>query len=130
MFRLVKVLNGNIQYEVTKLPFSAGTTIKKGCPLVCLAGNAVAPTATAVPEYVALSDSADSTNGKIDAMIITEEMVFRVEYTGTMTPVCSMEVAMTNLKSTMDAVTFNTSGKGIIIGFDDDKKTVYVRFRK
>ena len=130
MFRLVKVLNGNNQYESTKIPFTAGTVIEKGCPLVCTAGKAAVPGGSAVPEYVALSDSATSKDGMVDVMIITEEMVFRIEYTGTITPLPGMAVAMANLKSKMDAVTFNTNGKGTIVGFDDDKKCVYVRFRK
>ena len=130
MFRLVKVLNGHIQCEVTKLNHAASTVIEKGCPLICSAGNATAPSATGVPEYVALSSSADSPNNKVDAMIITEEMVFKIEYTGTMVPVLGMAVGMANLKSKMDAVTFNTNGKGTIVGIEDDKKFVYVRFRK
>lgn len=131
MFRLVKVLNGNNQCDVTKLKFAQNTVIEKGCALTCNAGNAVTATsATSIPEFISLTGNTDTPCKKIDAIIVTTDMVFKVEYTGSMTPNMGMSVGLSTLNSKMDAVTYNSNGKGTIIGLDDDKKLVYVRFHK
>ena len=115
MFRLVKVLNGNNQYEAQRLPFGASVNIAPGCALSCQGGTLAVPTATAMPDYIAISSSNRSTNKKIDAMLVTEDMVFKVEYTGATPPYVGMSVGLSSLRGTMDAVTYNNSGKGTVI---------------
>lgn len=129
MLRLVKVLNGNNQCEVIRLRCNS-YNVGRGCALVCSGGAFTNPSPTSMPEYVSLSSIDDSHDGKIDAMIVTEDMVFKAEFTGSANPMIGMAVGLANLDSKMDAVSYNTSGKGHIVGIGDDKKTVYVRFRK
>ena len=57
-------------------------------------------------------------------------MVFKVEYTGTTVPYVGMAVSLSTGKYKMDSVTNNSSGKGVILALEDDKKLVHVRFRK
>ena len=131
MFRLVKVLNGNNQCDVIKLNFAQSTVIDMGCALICSSGNATSATsATSIPEFISLSSNKDASCKKIDAIVVTTDMVFKVEYTGSISPTIGMSVGLSTLKSKMDAVTYNSSGKGTIIGMEDDKKLVYVRFQK
>ena len=47
-----------------------------------------------------------------------------------MAPYVGMSVGLATRVSKMDAVTYNTNGKGTVIGISDDAKLVYVRFRK
>lgn len=130
MFRLVKVLNGNNQCEVQRIPNGSSITVSPGNALICSGGNAAVPGATVAPEYISMANSINPKSNKIDAMLVTEDMVFKVELTGTIAPTIGMSVGLSTHKSQMDAVTFNTNGKGTVIDVDDDGKTVYVRFRK
>ena len=130
MFRLVKVLHGNNQYEAQRLPFGASVNIAPGCALSCQGGTLAVPTATAMPDYIAISSSNRSTNKKIDAMLVTEDMVFKVEITGTVTPTLGMSVGLSTKEYKMDAVTYNANGKGTVIGIDSATGLVYVKFRK
>lgn len=130
MFRLVKVLNANNQYDVAKLKFNSSAVIGRGCALTCTNGLANSPTSTVTPEYISLSPNDDPACKTVDAIIITAEMIFKVEYTGTVAPYIGMNVGISTHKSKMDAVTYNSSGKGTIVGVEDNGKYVYVRFRK
>ena len=130
MFRLVKVINGNNQFEAVRLGFNASATFGPGCALTCSSGVLGNPTSTSVPEYISLSGNDTEGCKRVDAMLVTEDMIFKVEYTGSSTPLQGMTVGLSTMKYKMDAVTYNSSGKGIIVGIDDDKNYVYVRFRK
>ena len=130
MLRLVKILNANNQYEVAKLKYNTSATIKPGCALSCSSGVLLSATNTATPDYVALSSNDDQSVKTIDAILVTEDMIFKVEYTGTTTPYVGMPVGLATGKYKMDSVTQNSSGKGVIVELDDDKKLVYVRFRR
>ena len=131
MFRLVKVLNANNQCETVKLNSNASLQVGKGCGLTYTNGALAFPTAAQAPDYIALIGSDEIDAGeKIDVMIVTENMVFKVEYTGSTAPYVGMSVGLSNGKYKMDSVTSNTSGRGSILALEDDKKLVYVRFRK
>lgn len=130
MFRLVKVLNANNQCNVSKLKYNASATIGPGCALSCSNGLLVSSASTAVPDYVSLYGNDDPSRNTIEAMFVTEDMVFKVEYVGSTTPYVGMIVGLATSTHKMDSVTNNTSGKAAIIGIDDDQKLVYVRFRK
>ena len=129
MFRLVKVLNGNNQCDVYKIKASPSANIKPGYALICANGMVTNATATICPEYIALGNDINDTE-RVNAMVITEDMIFKVEYTGATAPLVGMTVGMSNYTGKMDAVTYNTSGKGKIIAIDDNGSLVYVRFRK
>ena len=130
MFRLVKVINGNNQYETVQLKLNSSATFGKGCALTSNSGNASTPSATASPEYISITGIKESVNGKIQAMVVTEDMVFKVELTGTSTPYIGMLVGLSTHKDKMDAVSYNSNGKGVVLAIEDNKKFVYVRFRK
>ena len=130
MFRLVKVLNGNIQYEAQRLAYASSMNIAPGCALSCTGGTLSVPTATAMPDYIAISSSNARADKKIDAMLVTEDMVFKVEFTGASTPTVGMSVGLSTKEYKMDAVTSNASGKGTVIGIDKATGLVYVKFRK
>lgn len=130
MFRLVKVLNGNNQCEISKLDYSASDTIGPGCALICASGVATIASSTVMPDYISLTGNIDEARKKIDAMLVTEDMIFKVEYTGSTVPLIGMSVGISTSKNKMDSVTYNSSGKGRIVEIDDDQKMVYVKFRK
>ena len=130
MFRLVKVLNGNNQYETQKLTAGATTVIGPGCALSCQNGNLTTPTATAMPDYISITTSNGRSSKKVSVMLITEDMLFKVEYTGTTTPYVGMSVALSTKVYKMDSVTYNASGKGIVMDIEKDTGLVYVKFRK
>ena len=130
MFRLVKVLNSNNQCEVAKLKFNASANITPGCALSCSSGSLTHSANTSMPDYISLSSNNDPSIKTIDAMFVTEDMVFKVEYVGNTEPYVGMGVGLATKKNKTDSVTYNSSGKGVILGVDDDKKLVYVRFRK
>ena len=129
MFRLVKVLNGNNQHETHKIGYADGIDIVPGCALVCSGGKASFPSATAMPDYISLSKSGGKASNTVDAMLVTEDMVFLVELTGTLSPTIGTSVGLSTKKDKMDAVSYNTNGKGTIIGIGDHG-LVYVRFHK
>ncbi len=130
MFRLVKVLNGNNQCEISKLNYSESLVIAPGCALTCTNGIATLASGTAMPDYISLTGNIDEARKQIDAMLVTEDMIFKVEYTGTTTPQIGMSVGLATGKTKMDSVTYNSSGKGRIVQIEDDQKMVYVKFRK
>lgn len=130
MFRLVKVLNANNQCAVAKLKYNPNAVFGPGCALSCLTGSLSSPTNTAMPDYISLTGNEDISSDTVDAMFVTEDMVFKVEYTGSVTPYVGMSVGLSTGKYKMDSVTSNSSGKGAILALEDDKKLVYVRFRK
>ena len=130
MFRLVKVINSNTQCETHFLSFDPSTEIGAGCAVSAASGFAESPTATSSPDYVSLSSTDIADTNKIPAILVTEDMIFRVEYTGSIAAVMGMNVGLATKENKMDSVTYNNSGKGTIVGLDDDKRFVYVRFRK
>ena len=130
MFRLVKVLNNNTQADVHLVPINEDAVYGKGEAIVTSDGKAATPSSTAFPDYIVLSKNLISHPNKIDAMIVTENSVFKVEYTGSLSPYLGMPVGLSRKIAGMDAVTYNVNGKGNVIGIDDDKRFVYVRFRK
>ena len=130
MFRLIKVINSHNQCEVKRLPFNNSFTVGKGCAILCANGTATQPTATQSPDYITLTSSEESDGKWLDAMMITEDMVFKVEYSGSEAPFMGMPVGLATVKYKMDAVSHNSSGKAVILNVDDDKRYVYVSFRK
>lgn len=130
MFRLVKVLNGNNQCEISRLDYAESAVIGPGCALTCTSGALALASSTAMPDYISLTGNIDESRSKIDAMLVTEDMIFKVEFTGTTPPLVGMSVGLSTTKNKMDSVTYNSSGKGKIVDIDDDRKIVYVKFRK
>lgn len=130
MFRFVKALNGNAQADVHLLKCGSNTFYVLGEALVCTGGTATSPSATTAPDYIALTRNYTTHHKKLDAIVVTENSVFKVEYTGNMTPYVGMPVGLATYMSKIDAVTYNTNGKGTVLGVSDDGKYVYVRFRK
>ena len=130
MFRLIKSLNGNNKYEVAKLRSSGSLEVVYGSALTCSGSGITSPSATASPDFIALSAVESGKKTELDGIVVSEDMVFKVEYTGASTPYVGMFVGLSSYKGSMDAVSYNSSGKGIILAIDDDPKIVYVRFRK
>lgn len=130
MFRLVKVLNNDTKAEVQLIPAKEGIAYIKGEALSLSNGKATSTTATAVPEYIYLSRNYTSNVNKLEVMVVTEDSIFKVEYTGTLTPYLGMPVCLSTKIVRMDAVSYSTSGKGTIVGIDEEPGMVYVRFRK
>ncbi len=130
MFRLVKVLNSNNQCEVSRLKVASAANFGPGCALTCTSGSLTSAATAMMPDYISLTSSNEAEGGKLDAMFVTEDMVFKVEYTGSSTPYAGMSVGLSTVKYKMDSVTSNTNGKGVILSVDDDPSLVYVRFRR
>ena len=130
MFRLVKVLNSNNQCEVSRLKFASSANFGPGCALTCSTGSLSSAATSMMPDYISLTGVNDAENDTVDAMFVTEDMVFKVEYTGSTAPYPGMAVGLSTGKYKMDSVTSNANGKGIILSVDDDQRLVYVRFRR
>ncbi len=130
MFRLVKVLNSNNQCEVSRLKISTTANFGPGCALTCSSGSLSSAAVAMMPDYISMVGSNEAEDGKVDAMFVTEDMVFKVEYTGTTAPYPGMTVGLSTKKQKMDSVTYSTSGKGTIVAIDDTPTLVYVRFRR
>ena len=130
MFRLVKVINSHTQCETHMLERNPSTYFGAGCALTGTTGYATSTSANSCPDYISAAAVTNSNKKKIPAILVTEDMVFKVEYTGALSPAMGMAVGLTTIDNKMDAVTYNSSGKGSIIGIDDDSKFVYVKFRK
>lgn len=129
MLRLVKILNSNNQYEVVRLKYNLQINLGPGSALGCTGGIFTTAMNTDMPAFVALG-ICDTQTDKMDAICVTEDMIFKTEYTGTATPYVGMIVGLSTHKYKLDAVTFNSNGKGIVVGVDDSKKLVYVRFHR
>ena len=130
MFRLVKVISGNNQYEVSKLALHPAANFGCGCALTCTNGLANNASAAVMPDYISLTSTADAVGDRVEAMIVNEDMIFKVEFVGTTSPLVGMTVGLSTLRDKMDAVTYSSSGKGKIVAIDEDPSYVYVKFRK
>lgn len=130
MFRLVKVLNSNTQCETQLIKCNSSHIVGRGCALTLTSGVASPPAATSAPEFISLASNAELEDTKVPAMIVTEDMVFKVEYNGNVTPTVGMTVGLGTIEYKMDSVTYSSNGKGTVIGIDEDKRFVYVKFRK
>ena len=130
MFRLVKIINNNTTAETQLVPKKPNAFYTRGEALISMNGVATMPTATSSPDYIFISMNYNHNYDKINVQLVTEDSVFKVEYTGNVTPYKGMSVGLATHTLNMDAVTYNTSGKGTIMDIDDDKRFVYVRFRK
>lgn len=130
MFRLVKVLNGNTQGEVKRIDSPQNALYLRGEAVISSGGSIATPTALSVPDYIYLSYSTASHPGKIYVLLVTENSVFKVEYVGAIKPYVGMPVGLATHKYRMDAVTYNSNGKGTVIDVDDTGEFVLVRFRK
>lgn len=130
MLRLAKVLNSNFQYEVIKLNNPKLIPFAHGCALMCKNGEVAAAAETAIPEYIAIVGEAEEPCATVNAMLVTDNMVFKTEYVGDTEPYVGMRVGLAKDKHEMDAVTCNENGKGTILSIDRANKLVYVRFCK
>lgn len=131
MFRLIKSLKGNNQCETTKLYANGSLTVVYGSAVGCGSSGITSPSATVSPDFIVIDTVSAGEQKKVDAIIVSEDMVFKVEYTGTANPYIGMPVGLASYKGTMDAVSYNSNGKGTIIAIeDDDRRYVHVRFRK
>jgi len=97
--------------------------------VVCKDGYLATAEKDEFPTYIVI-DKCDSATYHCICMPVTENMIFKVEYLDTVTPIMGLRVGLASHKNPMDAVKYSASGKGVIIGIDDDPKFVYVRFVK
>lgn len=130
MLLLTKVLNSNFQYEVIKLKNPELIPFAHGSALVCTDGIAAHATDTSTPEYIALVGDEEEPTATVNAMIVTDNMVFKTSYIGTEAPYVGMNVGLAKDSFEADAVAPNKNGKGTVLAIDGNKKLVYVRFRK
>ena len=131
MFRLVKVLNGYTQGDVQLLKHNKSYGLPPGGVAIAYTNQAIStPAAAAKPDYITLATSHRLNSPRLNAMLVTENMIFKVEYTGNATPTVGMSVGLASSGTNMDSVTYNSNGKGTIIGIERDTGLVYVRFSK
>lgn len=129
MFRLVRVLNGNTQADIHILP-NNNYLFLQGEAVTVKDGKLISTTSSVAPDYMILSYKSHSRFKKVNAQIVNENSVFKVEYVGAIEPYLGMPVGISTFMVRSDAVTYNANGKGTVIGIDDDKRKVYVKFRK
>ena len=126
MFRLVQVLNGNTQADIHLLP-NNNYIFMPGEAVNVKDGKLISTTSSVAPDYMILSYARFK---KVNVQIVNANSVFKVEYVGTIEPYLGMPVGISTFMVRSDAVTYNANGKGTVIGIDDDKRKVYVKFRK
>ena len=130
MFRLVKVLNGNTQGEVRLVDSPKNALYLRGEAVISSSGSIATPTSISVPDYIYLSCNTTSHPDKVYVMLVTENSVFKVEYVGAIKPYVGMPVGLATHTYRMDAVTYNSNGKGTVLDVDETGEFVFVRFRK
>ena len=130
MFRLAKVLNSNLQYEVVTLKNTENIPVEAGCAIIC-DGGAIAPaTCTSMPEYITFVNPDEDNYTTVTAMLVTENMIFKTEYTGDTKPYVGMTVGLSKAAYEMDSVCPDKNGKGTVLSVDEKHNLVYVRFRR
>ena len=115
---------------MSRLKIATTANFGPGCALTCSSGSLSSAAVAMMPDYISMVGSNEAEDGKVDAMFVTEDMVFKVEYTGATAPYPGMTVGLSTKKQKMDSVTYSTSGKGTIVAIDDTPTLVYVRFRR
>ena len=130
MFRLVKVLNGYTQGDVKLLKHNKPYGIPCGVAVIYTNQTVSTPSASAKPEYVTLATSYRLKSPRVNAILVTENMIFKVEFIGNSAPAVGMSVGLASSGMEMDSVSYNSNGKGTIIGIERETGLVYVRFSK
>ena len=132
MFRLARMLNtSNITEETVKLQKSPSLAVSAGTALTINLGTLSTATYDAFPDYILTKDTKDESSTKVLAYHVTENMVFKVDYTNAIPPKLGMKVGIYSLPDCPSgAVGFNTNGKGMIVDIEPGGKKVYVRFSK
>lgn len=128
MLRLVKVLNSNLQYEVVTLKNTDNIPLDMGCALICVNGTVAPAQCASMPEYISFGHPNDDDYTTVTAMLVTENMIFKTEYTGDTKPHVGMTVGLSKYVYEMDSVCPNKNGKGTVLGVDENNGLVYVRF--
>ena len=130
MLRLVKVLNGNLQYEVVSLKPDTSVTVLPGSALLLVDGVLIKANETSMPDYIAITGNEDTDCKKINAVMVTENMVFKTEYEADKKPYIGMKVGLCGANGVADTVTYNENGKGTVLGIEDGETLVYVKFHR
>ena len=128
MFRLAKVLSSNLQYEVATLKNTDHIPADAGCALICTGGTVAPATRTSMPEYISFGYPDEDDRTTVTAMLVTENMIFKAEYTGDVKPYIGMTVGLSTSDCEMDSVCPDKNGKGTVLGTDENQNLVYVRF--
>ena len=128
MFRLAKVLNSNFQYEVVTLKNTDNIPADAGCALVCVDGVIAPAMCTSMPEFISFGNPNEDDRTTVTAMLVTENMIFKAEYTGDVKPYIGMTVGLSKSVCEMDSVCPDKNGKGTVLGTDENQNLVYVRF--
>ena len=128
MFRFVKTLSGgNVHENINELDVKISGSIIQGSAVSCANNVLTNTSADGIPDYIFQRYS--MSKGLKICQTITNDMIFRVEYTSSTTPKIGMRVGLSNHLGVADAVAYNSSGKGLIIGIENPNM-VYVRFQK
>ena len=128
MFRLIKTLgNSSINENVVELGIKVNGAPISGSAVSCT-NNIISNTnSDAAPDYIFKSSSASKST--VFCYSVTNDMIFKVEYTSAMTPKIGMKVGIADKNGASDAVAYNSNGKGIIVDVIN-KNMVHVRFQK
>jgi hypothetical protein len=79
LFRLVQVLNGNTQADIHILP-NNNYLFLPGEAVTVKDGKLISTTSSVAPDYMILSYKSHSRFKKVNAQIVNENSVFKVEY--------------------------------------------------
>ena len=133
MFRLVKNIDSSsmcpeyVDVKASKL----SSAYFPGCAIVIKNNEAFTPQASDYPEFIATSSrSHHFLNQRVDAFHVTENMIFKIDYVSEIVPRVGIPVGLTTKISGMDAVEYNTNGKGRVVALDENGKYVYVKFHE
>ena len=128
MFRLAKTLNSDsINENVVELNVKINGSPSLGSAMTCTNNILSCASSDAAPDYILKATPEGKTT--YYCSMVTGDMIFRVEYSSAMAPKIGMKVGITDKNGSSDAVSYNASGKGIIVGVIN-KNMVYVRFQK
>ena len=100
-----------------------------GSLAVCSTGSLISADANSFPEYMIASASHINKPNNTVCFPVTENMIFLVEFVGTVKPQIGMKVGIKDFDGIpASSVSFSSSGKGVILSFSDKENLVYVKF--
>ena len=128
MFRLAKILDSsNVTENAVELRIKTNGSIVPGSAVSCSNNVLYNTAADSAPDYI-LARYSNTNDAKI-CYTVTNDMIFKVEFNAVVSPKLGMKVGLSKSMSDADCVTYNSNGKGIIVGIEN-QNMVYVRFQK
>ncbi len=129
MFRYVKTINNSI-YSMEPVYIKSANLEEyyPGCCVCVERGYAFLPETGMKPTHISVGSTESLKFGMIQCFAIKRDMLFKVEYVGSITPTAGSKVGLSFYHSRYDAVTHDPNGCATIQAVCENPKYVYVTF--